>query len=116
VPPPPERRAHRRLPARVNQTTLEWWDGWSSRNAPARIVDISLGGALIESEVPPPHGLDVWVRLEEPTSTSWVGGQIVRTEDGRAALAFREGCPRDFYEAAVLGIGYGNVFRGHRDF
>lgn len=98
------------MPALTNRSTLEWWDGSSPRASRSAIVNISHGGLLMESDDPPPAGHYVWVRLDTPSPTPWVGGRVVRADDHRAAIAFHQPCPLDFYEAAVLGIGYGHIF------
>ena len=57
------RRAPRYKPRR-SHVCLGWWDDGDFRLLGAQIVDISVGGALVESEETPPRGQSVWLRRE----------------------------------------------------
>jgi PilZ domain len=91
-----ERRRTRRLPACDNLATLEWSDGPEIVTTPARLIDISQGGARFVAELPPRPGSDVWLRIESPRLTGWVSARVVRldgpTEGG---LTFSGYCPHD---------------------
>ena len=105
-----DRRSHERMPAAANTANLEWWQGGSYRSSAARLVDISEGGAMLVAEQIPSLSQDLWLRLEGPVETHWIGGQVVRvagTHD--MAIAFDRPCPRDFFESAVLGISFGHI-------
>ena len=105
-----ERRAHRRMSATSNTTSLEWRQDGSHRSSVARVMDISAGGALLVSEEVPPVTQGLWIRLEGPAATPWIGGRVVRVAgENSMAIAFDRPCPPDFFESAVLGISFGNL-------
>jgi hypothetical protein len=93
---PTEGRRTRRLAARDNRATLEWFESPEIVTTPARLIDISQGGARFVAELPPPPGSDVWLRLEVPSVTRWVSATVVwldgPTEGG---LSFSGYCPHD---------------------
>ena len=89
-----ERRRTRRRPALTNRARLEWSDGPEFVNTPARLIDISQGGASFIAELPPPPSHDVWVRLEVPRQTGWVSARVVRLDGPTAGgLSFLSYCP-----------------------
>jgi len=105
-----ERRVFERFPAILNRTRLEWCDGAENRNATARLLNVSQGGALIETTMPLPAAQGFWLRLEEPSFSTWVGARLIRNEtDARAAIAFHQPCPFDFLESARQGISLENL-------
>jgi PilZ domain len=91
-----ERRRTRRLPAGENQATLEWAEGPDFLDTPARLIDISQGGASFVAERPPPTDRDVWFRLEVPRLTGRISARVVRL-DGLmvGGLSFSGYCPHD---------------------
>ena len=91
-----ERRRTRRHPAGDNRARIEWADGPDFLDTPARLLDISQGGAGFVAESPPAPGRDVWLRLEAPRLTGWVSAKVVRL-DGSAegGLSFSGFCPHD---------------------
>jgi hypothetical protein len=100
-----ERRLSPRDPAVANGARLEWWEGDTSRDTAARLVDISEGGALVVADVPPPLAQAVWLRVVDPAPTDWVKATVVRHGGPHeAGLAFADRCPADLYMAATLGI------------
>jgi hypothetical protein len=53
--------------------------------------------------------------METPASTSWVGGEVVRVDDsGHVGISLLGPGARDFDQAAVLGITFGNILGGDR--
>ncbi len=91
-----ERRRTARRPALDNRAVLEWAEGPDLLDTPARLVEISQGGAGFVAERPPPPGRDVWLRLEAPRSTGWVSARVVRLEGPtQGGLAFSGYCPHD---------------------
>lgn len=76
----------------------------------ARLVNVSQGGALLEVSEDLRDAQALWIRLEEPTTSAWVGARLVRVEPKeRAAVAFHQPCPFDFLESARQGISLGNL-------
>lgn len=74
----------------------------------ARILDLSQTGISLISEAIPPENQPAWVRLDGPQASDWVEGTvrgISQRDPGRflVRLAFRDGCPYDFFKAAVYG-------------
>ncbi len=109
--PATERRKSPRSSAVANRAVLEWTEGSESRESPARLVDISGGGARLVAEGLPPLGQSVWFRLEQPAASGWVGARVVRHDDSHGAgLEFANTCPFDVYHAATLGISLDGVF------
>lgn len=105
-----DRRVHERFEALGNLTELEWWDGSRTGSIPARLLNVSLGGALVRTAQPIPGDSTLWIRLEEPVPTDWIGARVVRrVDDHEAALAFLDCCPFDFLQTATLGIALDNV-------
>jgi hypothetical protein len=101
----PNRRASHREPVVANQSCVEWLDGGEIRGSVARLVNISRGGALLVTEVPPPWGMTLWVRMIEPTGTDEVKATVVRHgESHEVGLSFPGSCPFDLHLAATLGI------------
>jgi PilZ domain len=91
-----ERRRTRRLPVGENRATLEWAEGPDFLDTPARLIDISQGGASFVAEMPPPPGRAVWVRLEAPRLTGWVSARVVRLAGRmKGGLVFSGYCPHD---------------------
>ena len=92
-----ERRRTKRRTTRDNQARLEWSVGLDFRDTPARLTDISQGGASFIAEDPPPENTAVWVRLEAPRLTGWVSARVVRLGKSlEGGLAFSGYCPHDF--------------------
>jgi hypothetical protein len=101
----PNRRASAREPAVANQSCVEWLDGGEMHGSVARLVNISRGGALLVTEVPPPWGMTHWVRMIEPTGTDEVKATVVRHgKANEGGLSFPGSCPFDLHLAATLGI------------
>ncbi|MGD9933826.1 MAG: PilZ domain-containing protein [Dehalococcoidia bacterium] len=73
-----ERRTHRRYPAWL-EAALH--DREASVLVPVTVVDISAGGALVQSPHPLANGSDVTLSLTTPSGTLELDGHAVRTED-----------------------------------
>jgi hypothetical protein len=90
------------------------WLGWSRGNEayfsnPARLANISRGGALVFVADPPPEGVSVWICLGEPEPSLCLEATAleVRTASRKECtvrLRFREPCPHAFFNAAVCLI------------
>ena len=91
-----ERRRTKRIPAGDNRARLEWAEGPHFLETPARLIDISQGGASFVAELPPPGGRPVWLRLEVPRLTGWVSALVVRLDGAtEGGLSFSGYCPHD---------------------
>jgi hypothetical protein len=100
-----DRRHFSRFPALGNRTCLEWWEGTERHKAVGNLLNVSRGGALIETEAMLPDSHPLWMRIEEPAHSGWIGARLVRRQtDLLAAIAFHHPCPFDFLESARLGI------------
>jgi hypothetical protein len=97
-----ERRRTKRLPAGENRARLEWTVGPDFFDTPARLIDISQGGASFIADLPPPPGRDVWVRLEVPRLTGWVSTRVVRLDGLRkGGLSFSGYCPNELITSLI---------------
>jgi hypothetical protein len=92
-----------------NEITLELQAGTGSRRVRARLVNISREGALLVSDEIPPAGL-LWMRMESPARTEWVGALPVRRgPEGQVAVRFSRPCEDDFLLAATMGLDFGAI-------
>jgi hypothetical protein len=87
---------------------LGWWHDEEFRTAPAEIVNLSHGGALVRLASPPPDGPALWLCLARTPPGEWVEVSVVELARGPnrshcVRLAFPEGCPYEMFQVAVLG-------------
>jgi hypothetical protein len=101
-----ERRRWPRVPAVVSRVLLEWYEGGRFHQGWGRLVDVSRGGVAVEGEWDLSAAASVWLTLKGPPDEVWVAAEVVRTDGGRAGLAFLGGCPDDLYYEASLGITF----------
>jgi hypothetical protein len=96
-----------------NTATLEFESGTGMRRLSVRLVNISRDGALIATEgASRPQG-PLWIRLDDPVKTDWIGAVAVRCDQShRIGLRFFSPCPDDFLLAAMLGIDLGPTILG----
>ncbi len=73
-----ERRTHRRYPAWL-EAALH--DREASVLVPVTVVDISAGGALVQSPHPLASGSDLTLSLTTPAGTLELDGHAIRTEE-----------------------------------
>ncbi len=94
-----DRRVSTRRPASENRARLEWAGGVDFLNSPARLLDISEGGASFVAVLSPPANAPVWLRLEAPKAMGWILARVVR-HDGptTGALSFSGQCPRELVD------------------
>jgi hypothetical protein len=106
----PERRKSPRFEAGLNRVWLGWWKGEHEFvSTSARIVNISLGGAMLCPENPPPQDRPCWLCLGIPDPVEYVEVAIldvVASRQGQFAvrLEFREPCPYSFFKAVIDGM------------
>ena len=100
-----DRRAYSRQPTVPNMADLTWGTMTTDGGREARILNISRGGASLESRHVPPDAGTLWMRLATPIATPWVAATVVR-RDGPCGygLRFRGDCPDDLMLAVTLGI------------
>jgi hypothetical protein len=100
-----DRRAHRRWPVVSSRARLAWGEGRPPfHTAPARLIDISEGGAQICTDTVPEAASRVWVRLDS-LPWEWVRA-TVRAVRGKPPcyqihLTFPERCPAGVLEKAI---------------
>jgi hypothetical protein len=100
-----DRRAHPRQVVVPNRVALDWGSTTSEGGYEARLLDISLGGASLESRIMPPTGQSLWLRVESPARTQWVSATVVQSaRQCRIGVRFEESCPDELMLAATLGI------------
>lgn len=106
-----EHRLWERYPARQMRASLSWLEGMTERIARGELLNISGGGAAFVSEMAPPHGIPLFLRLEaEGVRAHAVEARLVTTSvdpSGMriAHLQFIDPCPMDLFELAVGGPG-----------
>jgi hypothetical protein len=89
----PEDRRHERIVPRNPHTTLVMPSGTS---VTCRIIDISLSGAVVDSEAKPPIGALIWLGKTQ--------GRVVRVSDDGFAVEFTSLQHPDFLEENVAGL------------
>lgn len=80
----------------------------SMQTCQARIIDVSQTGVSLVCEAVPNEGQPAWIRLEGVDGAAWIEGNVCgisQRDPGRflVRLAFRDGCPYDFFKATVWG-------------
>ena len=79
-----------------------WDEGPGPLETPARLVDISRGGASFVAESPLPTGRDVCIRLEAPRKTGWVLARVVRSDGStEGGLSFARYFPHDLFAGLI---------------
>jgi hypothetical protein len=114
VGPRNERRQACRYPASKHSAYLGWWQDGEYRTIGGSLVNISLEGALVHVDDPPPADASVWVCLEGDPEAVWVESVVVELTREKnkpllARLRFRETCPFAFFNSAVQQSSSSNV-------
>jgi hypothetical protein len=100
-----DRRVSPRWVAVKNRSTLELQGEDGHRRVEVTLVNISRDGALIVADETFPHRGPLWLRMESPAKTDWIGVEPVRREGSQQmGLRFVRPCPDDFLLAAMLGV------------
>jgi hypothetical protein len=103
--PTGDRRRSPRYPAVPNRARLAWREGGRTREATARLVNISGVGAFVLGPEMPAAGAAVRIRLEVPAVTDWVEARAIRrASSGKLGLDFAGSCPYDVFKAATHGV------------
>jgi hypothetical protein len=100
-----ERRKSPRLPAVDNVILLSWPSPGGTLRMKGRMLDASETGVLIRSDVLPPLGQGLDLRMDRPVRTDWYAARVVRHGNGLEAGLRFEGCdPYALVLAGTLGI------------
>lgn len=100
-----ERRKSVRSPVLPNRARLEWWEQGERHSSSARLIDISLEGAMLCTDEPLHLDQTVWCHLEEPARADWIKMHVTwRGEHREVGVSFLDSCPDDLFLAATLGI------------
>jgi hypothetical protein len=88
---------------------LSWSDGKNWRTIPARLRDISRGGACLIARSEPPRTQVARVRISEGDGSPWIEAAILEVDQDtptrhRIRIQFAEPCPSFLLRLAVLGI------------
>ena len=103
------RRDEPRYEAVSNLLWMQWWDGEHHLGRPARLVNVSRGGAMIVSPVLLAERQALRIFLEEDEDPIGVLSTVLGVLEGRTGthlfrLGFLTPCPVEFFEAAALGF------------
>ena len=102
-----DRRACPRFPVVENRARLDWGDSDGFQVVDARLVDISRGGAALETEQPLPVGDPVWFCLDPDGRALGVGARVLGCQrdwlEYRVRLRFDEPCPEPLLRLAIRG-------------
>jgi hypothetical protein len=99
-----DRRGHPRRIVVPNRAALDWGTMTRDGGGDARFLDISRGGASLETRDAPQPGQMVWIRLESPAATPWITATVARRDASQVGIQFQGECPDDLMLAATLGI------------
>lgn len=110
TPLPRERRSLMRFPVREEGAIISWHDRGRERFVSAKLVNISGGGAAIQTweDLPEDRPIQLHLRTEH-IQTSHVEAKVLgtylnSTKAQITRLEFTEPCPVDLYDLAVFGV------------
>jgi len=102
------RQAQRYSPSQELEVCLGWNKGKEYHYTTAKLVNVSVTGALVHPAELPPPGQPFWLRLDDPSSPDWIEAKIVEGKDRvgekTLRLTFKDACPYAFFKAAVNGF------------
>jgi PilZ domain len=101
-----ERRYWPREPARDAEATLSWQKGSGQVRVKAHLVDLSVGGAAVIIEKPPPRGVVLRLGLARVEQTTVEGRAVaMRLHHKRGwvvlHIKFNAECPKALYDQAM---------------
>lgn len=111
VPPPgtQERRSVYRYSVVQESAWLGWWEGQAYQSTAAKIIDISLRGAMLTVEAFPPKDQPVFFCPPGVAATDeWIEVKLVGTKKKlfgprEVRIAFRKVFPYEIFKAVVYG-------------
>jgi hypothetical protein len=111
-----ERRAWPRYRALPNTLSVEHGAQAQLVRSPARLFDVSRGGASFRIKCMPPPGRPLWLRLQEPVRTDWATARVVWFDsDNRVGVELQHACPF-LLDAATLGVNLAaRVFEAYQE-
>jgi hypothetical protein len=93
----------------IDHAWLGWWQGEAFQNTPAKIIDISLRGALLNVESFPPKGQSAWFCPPGVTTQEeWIEVKLVDMKKRlfgprEVRIAFRKVFPYEIFKTVVYG-------------
>ena len=111
IPPPgtQERRSVYRYAVVQDNAWLGWWEGQAYQSTAAKIVDISLRGAMLTVETFPPKEQPVWFCPPGvSTNDEWIEVKMIGQKKKifgprEVRIAFRKAFPYEIFKAVVYG-------------
>jgi hypothetical protein len=110
VPGSNDRRRSCRYTVLFEGALLAWWDGPSFVEVPARFLDLSLQGCMLELPRAPARTARqaAWVRSSAAASDEWAEGVVLSVRKPlmkrcRVRVAFREPLPYQAFKKLVCG-------------
>ena len=111
VPPPgsKDRRSICRYSVVIDDAWLGWWEGPTFQNTPAKIIDISLRGALVTVQRFPPKDRTIWLCPPGITSSDdWIEVKPVGMRKKlfgprEVRMVFRRLFPYEVFKTVVYG-------------
>jgi hypothetical protein len=110
-PPPgaPERRRVCRYSVVQDAAWLGWWEGPTFQNTAAKIIDISLRGALLTVDTFPPKDKPVWICPPGVAANEeWIEVKVIEARKKlfgprEVRVSFRKAFPYEAFKAVVYG-------------
>jgi hypothetical protein len=103
-----DRRRTSRYLAGPHPIVLVWTQhGWM-RKAIGTIIDVGLGGALLQADRIPPAGQPTWLHLKATGPRDWIEVTLLEARSvterrNRLRVAFSGGCPLTVFQTLVWG-------------
>jgi hypothetical protein len=91
---------------------IGWWQDSGFQTTTGIMKDVSMSGASVLIDAPPPPDLLVWISRYQVPPTEWVEASVVEAERSRPGglfsrahtqlrIKFFEGCSYDFFKAVI---------------
>ncbi len=101
--PTTEHRASSREITLNDQTYVQLMGSKGMSITRGRLLNVSMGGALIHVDNAAEPDWPNWIRLERAPETGWIAADVARFDRPQeVALKFRAPCPLEFFLAATL--------------